>query len=162
MTELLRSKSEHEAESAPSHPTVRCGIYTGALLVITMLGALVAANRVPSLERHAIERNAISYGLFMLFMLLPVARFWNRPLNMFGAALIGWTLFTAAYDIAGMVFQNLFESVRHTPLEALCEGAVAYGVFSVVSWVVGMFIQARHHSIAPSRKAANGAVRHMR
>jgi hypothetical protein len=161
MTELPTSKIKAE-EASPSHPTVRCGLYTGALLVITMLGALVAANRIPALERYALERNAISYSLFMLFMLLPVARFWNRPLKMFGAAMIGWTTFSAAYDIAGMVFQNLFDAIRHTPLMVLCEGAVVYGVCAVVSWVAGMCIQARHHPIAPSRKAASEAARHAR
>ncbi len=158
MTELLTSKPE---ASAP-HPTVRYGLSTGALLVITMLAALVAANRTPSLERYALERNAISFGLFILFMLIPVVRFWNRPLKMFGAAIIGWTIFAAAYDIAGMVFENLFDSLRHTPLMVLCEGAVVYGVCSVVSWVAGMCIQARHHRIAPSRKAASEAARHVR
>jgi hypothetical protein len=161
MTELTTSKPKTD-EASSSHPTVRYGLYTGALLVITMLGALVAANRVPALERYALERNAISYGLFMLFMLLPMARFWNRPLKMFGAAMIGWTIFAAAYDIAGMVFQNLFGATRHTPLMALCEGAVVYGVCAVLSWVGGMCIQARHHPIAPSRKAASEAARHIR
>lgn len=161
MTELL-TNDPHRAEDSGSHPTVRCGLYTGALLVITTLGALVAANRVPTLERYAFERNAISYGLFMLFMVLPVVRFWNRPLKMFGAAMIGWTIFAAAYDIAGMIFQNLFDAIRHTPLVALCEGAVVYGVCAVVSWVTGMCVQARRHAIAPSRKAASEGARHTR
>lgn len=159
MTELTTSKSNPEASSA-SHPTVKCGLYTGALLVITMLGALVAANRIPALEPYAIERNAISYSLFMLFMLLPVIRFWRRPLKMFGAGIIGWTIFAAAYDIAGMVFVNLFDAVRHTPLVALCEGAVVYGVCAVATWVIAMCILAGHHQIAPSRKAASEAARH--
>jgi hypothetical protein len=161
MTELPTSESHPTGASAP-HPTVRCGLYTGALLVVTMLAALVAANRVPSLERYALERNAISYSVFLLFMLIPVARFWNRPLKMFGAAIIGWTIFAAAYDVAGMVFVNLFDSIRHTPLMVLCEGAVVYGVCSVASWVAGMCIHARHHRIAPSRKAASQAARHTR
>jgi hypothetical protein len=137
-------------------------LYTGALLVVAMLGALVAANRIAALERYALERNAISYSLFTLLMLLPVARFWKQPLKMFGAGMIGWTIFAAAYDIAGMVFQNLFDAIRHTPLVALCEGAVVYGVCAVASWVVAMCILAQHQQIAPSRKAASEAARHTR
>ena len=159
MTEFSTSRPR---AAERSHPTVRCGLYTGALLVIAMLGALVAANRIPALERYALERNAISYSLFTLLMLLPVARFWKQPLKMFGAGMIGWTIFAAAYDIAGMVFQNLFDAIRHTPLVALCEGAVAYGVCAVASWVVAMCILARHQQIAPSRKAASEAARHTR
>ena len=60
-------------------PTVECGLHTGALLVITMLGALVGANRVPALERYALERNADSYGVFVLFMLLQ--SFKPKPTN---------------------------------------------------------------------------------
>jgi hypothetical protein len=143
------------------HPTVKCGLYTGALLVITMLGALVAANRVPALERYALERNAVSYGLFVLSMLLPVVRFWKQPLKIFGAGMIGWTIFAAAYDIAGMMLQNLFDAIRHPPLVAMCEGAVVYGVGAVAAWVISMCIIARHHQISPSRKAASEAVRHI-
>lgn len=163
MTDVTPTKQNDAREaSATSHPALRTGIYTGALLVIVMLGALVVANRIPALERYALERNAISYTLFVIFMLIPVVRFWNRPLKMFTSAMIGWTMFVVAYDIAGMVFQNLFESVRHTPFLALTEGAVVYGVCSVISWVGGMVVHARRHPIAPSRKAANEAARHTR
>ena len=162
MTEPVPIKLDHAADASSSHAAVRLGVYTGALLVMVMLGALVAANRVPALERYALERNAISYSLFVLFMLLPVVRFWNSPLKMFGAAMIAWTLFVIAYDVAGMVFQNLFDSVRHTPLVALSEGAVAYGVLSVFSWVGGMILHARRNSLRPGRKAASETARHGR
>jgi hypothetical protein len=147
----------------PSHPALKTGLYTGALLVVVLLGALVAANRVPQLEPHALERNAISYSLFVIFMLIPVCRFWNQPLKMYAAGMIGWTLFVAAYDIAGMVFYNLFESVRHDPFVALVEGAVVYGLCAVGSWVVDMALRARTTPIAPGRKAATReAARHNR
>jgi len=159
MTELPPIQSEDGEESSPGHPVLRVGLYTGALLVIVMLGALVAANRVPGLERYAIERNAVSYTLFVLFMLVPIARFWNSPLQMFGSAMIAWTIFAAAYDISGIVFQNLFDSVRHTPFMALCEGAVVYGVCAVIFWVGSMILLARRHQIAPGRKAATRNIR---
>jgi len=162
MTELVPVKLDNVADAASSHAAVRMGVYTGALLVIVMLGALVAANRIPALERYALERNAISYSLFMLFMLLPVIRFWKSPLKMFGAAMIAWMLFVIAYDVAGMVFQNLFDSVRHTPLVALAEGAVVYGVLSVFVWVGGMVLHARRDSMRPGRKAASERARHNR
>ena len=132
------------------------GVYTGAVLLIVMMGALVTANRIPALERYALERNAISDSLFML---LPV-RFWKSPMKMFGAAMIAWTLFVVAYDVAGMVFQNLFDSVRHTPLMALSEGTVVYGVLSVLSWVGGMILHALRDSMRPGRKAASETTRH--
>jgi len=150
---------------APAHrprPALWAGVYTGALLILTMLGALVAANRVPMLEPYALERNAISYTLFVMFMLLPIVRFFGQPLKMFGSAMIGWVMFVAAYDITGMVFRNLFGSLRHDPFLALVEGAVLYGVCAVGSWVLGMVLHARHHPIAPGRKTGSDVARHIR
>ena len=153
---------ENPGAGPVGHPALRVGLYTGALLVVVMLGALVAANRIPALERYALERNAISYSLFVLFTLIPVLRFWNQPIRIFASGMIAWTIFVAAYDVAGMVFQNLFDSIRHTPFMALSEGAVVYGICAVVFWVGGMLIQARHHPIVQGRKAADEAARHSR
>jgi hypothetical protein len=142
---------------APKPPDVRgsilrTGIYAGALLIIVMWGALVAANRIPGLEPYALERNAISYSLFLLFMFIPVARFWNRPLPMFASAVIAWVLFAVAYEAAGMVFFNLYDSLQHGPLLILMEGLFVYGLFAAGSWVMEMVLHARHHTIEPARK----------
>jgi hypothetical protein len=134
-------------------PALRVGLYTGALLVLVMVTSLIAANRLPWLENRALERNAACYGLFVLFMLIPVMRFWNRPVRMFASAMLSWAMFVIAYDIAGMFFRNLFEILR-TPFEALLEGAVVYGVCAVVAWVGGMAFLARH-PIAPRRRRSD-------
>jgi len=126
----------------------------GSLLVIVMMGALVAANRIPGLERYALERNAASYGLFVLFMLIPVFRFLNRPLQMFSSAMIGWALLVIAYDIAGFVFRDLFSALR-TPFQVMIEGAVIYGVLAVGSWVGAMVLLARRQPIEPDRRRAH-------
>lgn len=124
----------------------------GSLLIIVMMGALVAANRIPGLERYALERNAASYSLFVLFMLIPAFRFLNRPLQMFSSAMIGWAMFVAAYDIAGFFFRDLFQVLR-TPFQALVEGAVIYGVMAVGSWVGAMVLLARRQPIESRRRA---------
>lgn len=142
-------------------PALRTGIYTGALLIVTMLGGLVIANRVPGLERYALERNAIFYTLFVLFMLVPVCRFLNRPQQMLTASMIGWVLFAGAYDLAGLYFHSLFDVLR-TPFQALVEGAVVYGVFAGGSWVAGMLFHARHHPILPGRRRAGSETPHSR
>lgn len=139
-----------------SHPALVTGLYMGSLLIIVMMGALVAANRIPGLERYALERNAASYGLFVLFMLIPVFRFLNRPLHMFSSAMIGWAMFVVAYDISGFVFRDLFQVLR-TPFQALVEGAVIYGVMAVGSWVGAMVLLARRQPIEPRRRAHFGA-----
>jgi len=135
----------------PAGSAIRTGLYTGALLVMVMLGALVAANRIPRLEPFALARNVVSYTLFVILMLVPVVRFWNRPLQMFAAAMIGWVMFAAAYDLSGFYFRDAFQVLR-PPFEALVEGCVLYGLCAVGLWVGGMLLHARHHSIAPRRK----------
>jgi len=157
--------NDPSTKSRPDHlqdgsPALHTGLYTGALLVVVMVGALVAANRIAGLELYALERNAVSYGMFVMFMLIPVCRFLNHPLQMFTSAMIGWVMFVVAYDIAGIYFQNLFESLRHTPFAALVEGAVVYGVCAVGSWVGAMILHARHHSISPERRRTDDTAPH--
>ncbi|HTS13238.1 MAG TPA: hypothetical protein VMH00_14070 [Candidatus Limnocylindrales bacterium] len=149
MSDLL--PAEDQRPDQRSHPALVTGLYTGTLLVIVMMGALVAANRIPGLESYALERNAASYSLFVLFMLIPVFRFLNNPLSLFASAMIAWLMFVVAYDIAGFVFKDLFDVLR-TPFQALIEGAVIYGVIAVGSWVGGMVLFARRHPIAPRRR----------
>jgi hypothetical protein len=137
--------------SAVPNPALWLGVYIGALLNIVMIASLVAANRFPSLERYALERNAAAYGLFVILVLIPVGRFINRPVQMFTAGVVAWTLFAAGYNLAGVYFPNLFQVLR-TPLEVLTEGALVYGVAAVLAWVSMMALHARRHSITPRRR----------
>lgn len=141
--------------------TFLTGMYTGALLIVVMLAALVAANRMPTLEPYAIERNAVSYSLFVLVMMIPILKFSNRSLPMFLSAMLGWVLFVAAYDIAGMVFHNLFHVLR-TPFEALIEGSIVYGVLAVASWVARMVSLACREPIQPRRRRTDHILPHQR
>jgi hypothetical protein len=161
MTNDTSIPSEPRSEIRRSHPALRTGIYTGALLILTMLGGLVTANRMPDLERYALERNAIFYTLFVMLMLVPVCRFLNRPRQMLTASVIGWVLLVGAYDLAGFYFHNLFEVLR-TPFQALVEGAVVYGVLAGASWVAGMLFHARRHPILPGRRRAGSETPHSR
>lgn len=135
-------------------PALRMGLYTGGLLVLVMVISLVAANRLSFLDNRALERNGASYSLFVLFMLLPVVRFWNRPVRMFASGMVAWSMFVIGYYIAGMFFSNLFAVLR-TPFEAFLEGAIVYGVLAVVVWVGGMALLARITPIAPRRRKSD-------
>jgi hypothetical protein len=143
------------------HPAIWTGVYTGALLTVVMLAALVAANRIPTLERYAFERNAACYSVFVLLMLVPVCRFLNSPVQMFIASMIGWVIFLAAYNFAGFYFHNLFIVLR-TPFQALIEGAIIYGVFAAACWVISMIAHARLHPILPRRRRRHDVATHQR
>ena len=156
---MIEPITDHSARAEATHPAISTGLYTGALLMIVMLGALVAANRIPGLEKYALERNGASYSLFVLFMMIPVLRFLKRPLQLFGSAMIGWVIFVLGYDFAGMYFPNLFQVLR-TPFQVLIEGAIFYGVCAVGSWVGEMALHARHHTIAPRRRRSDSYTNH--
>jgi hypothetical protein len=143
-----------------SHAVLWTGFYTGALLVIAMLAALVAGNRMPALEPYALERNAGFGAIFVLFMLIPVLRFLKQPPRMFASAMIAWVLFAGAYDLAGLYFRDLFTALR-TPFQALIEGAIVYGVITGVCWVFEMMLHARRHPMVPDRKAARNVTSHL-
>ena len=144
---------------ARRNATLVTGLYTGALLTIVMIGALVSANRLSWLDNRALERNAACYSLFVIFMLIPIFRHLNKPLQMFTSAMIGWVIFVVAYNVAGLFFRNLFQVLR-TPFELLVEGAVVYGVFAVGSWVGAMAIHARSHPIVPRRRRTDHVAHH--
>jgi hypothetical protein len=162
MIDISQNIQPKSSGSAASSSVIRIGVYCGALLILVMLGGLVAANRMPELEKYAFERNASAYTLFVLLMLVPIVRFLNRPIQMFASAMIAWVMLAAAYDVAGFYFHDLFQVLR-TPLQVLAEGMVVYGIFAVGSWVCGMLLHARNHPVAPGRNAAaREASRHNR
>ena len=130
---------------------LQTGIFMGALLIVVMIAALFVANRVPGTERYALERNATFCALFFICMLIPIARYFNRPMPMFMSAMVGWVIFVVAYDVAGIFYQNLFQVLR-SPFEALIEGAIVYGVAAVGAWVIGMALEARQRPLAPRRR----------
>jgi hypothetical protein len=142
-----------EIRRAVLRPALIAGCYTGAMLTVTLLGALVVANRIPALEPYAFERNAFSYALFVLLMLLPVLRFLNHPVKMFVAGISGWAILTSAYDFAGLYFHNLFNVVHRTPFELLAEGAIAYGILALAAWVCRIIVHACRYPLAPVRRS---------
>jgi hypothetical protein len=137
---------------ASTHRTaLQTGIYMGAALIVVMIAALFVANHVPGFERYAFERNATFCALFFICMLIPIARYFNRPMPMFMSAMIGWVIFVVAYDVTGMFYQNLFQALR-SPFQAFTEGTIVYGVAAVGAWVIGMCLEARQHPVAPRRR----------
>jgi hypothetical protein len=138
----------------PTRAGLRTGIFTGGLLALDMVAALIAANRMPVLEARALERNVAFCGIFVIVMLIPIFRFLNRPVQLFGSAMLGWSIFIVAYNLAGMYFSNLFQVLR-SPLDALLEGTLIYGVIAVGSWVAIMILQARKQPIVPRRRSTD-------
>lgn len=138
----------------PTRAGMKTGIITGSLLVLDMVAALIAANRIPALEPRALERNVAFCGFFVIIMLYPIFRFLNRPMQLFGSAMLGWSIFLVGYKLAGLYFVNLFVVLR-APLDAFLEGALVYGIIAAVTWVAIMILQARKQPVVPRRRSSD-------
>jgi multisubunit Na+/H+ antiporter MnhB subunit len=131
--------------------TLRVGVLAGVYLSTVMVAALLAANRIPFLEDVAELRNAVSYAVFALVVLVPVACFLRAPGRMFLSGVTGWLVFTLSYWFVGIWFERLHTRF-HRPLHVFMLGAAFYGVLAVAAWVARMVMEARHHPITATRR----------
>ncbi len=133
-------------------PALRVGAVSGVCLTAVMLFALVAANRVPWMENFAGVRTAVSYALFGMVMLVPVACFRRQPRLLFAAGMVGWTLFSLGYFLTGsFLFYNLFERLNRPPFLAFLLGGMVYGGIAAIIWVGSLLSAARHLPLIRSR-----------
>jgi hypothetical protein len=116
---------------------VRVGIYTGICLSLVFAMWLVLANRVPLLERLALERNIIAVVGLVFFASLPILRFYRSPGDLLVSGLLAWTLLSITYRLLCMVFVLLNE--RYSAFHVFVLGAVTYLIFATLSWI-GMII----------------------
>jgi len=130
-------------------PALRVGVLTGVYLIVVMVAAVMAANRVPALEPYARLRNGICWAAFALVMLMPVVYFFRTPMQLAAAGFSAWLLFTLAYGAMGMVFANLHNRMGVEMLHAWILGMVLYSVAAVGAWVVAMFVEMRHQPRQP-------------
>ena len=76
---------------------VRTGIYTGTCLGITFSVWVYLANRVPSLELFASQRNMAAAALLGLLAVIPTMRYFRDPGKMLIASLIHLALWRGNY-----------------------------------------------------------------
>ncbi|HEX9760327.1 MAG TPA: hypothetical protein VGA40_05390, partial [Candidatus Acidoferrales bacterium] len=87
--------------------TLRVGVLTGMYLIVVMVAALLAANRIPLLEPVADLRNWVARIAFGLVMLAPLVPFRRSPARLFASAMVGWLMLTLVYWWMGVPFENL-------------------------------------------------------
>jgi len=112
-------------------------MYTGICLSLVFAMWLVLANRVPLLERLALERNIIAVVGLVLFASLPILRFYRSPGDLMVSGLLAWMLLSITYRLLCMVFVLLNE--RYSAFHVFVLGAVTYLIFATLSWI-GMII----------------------
>jgi hypothetical protein len=135
--------------------SLRTGILTGLLLNVVMAAALIAANRMPWLESCALERNAVSEGVFFLVAMIPVFRFFRSPRQLLFSGVIAVAFLTMGYEVAAMYFAMLTHVLR-TPVEVFIDGGIGYGVAAAGIWVLAMFQFLYGHTLVPTRRRHPG------
>jgi uncharacterized protein (DUF486 family) len=127
---------------------VRTGAYTGVGLALAFSVWLYVANRVPSLESVALQRNVIAATVFGVIAALPVLRFLRSPGNLLVSSLISWGILTFTYRGLCMHFSSLGDRYSAPQLFAL--GAVVYMIVATLSWIGTCIWRARESHISHS------------
>lgn len=112
---------------------LRTGIYAGLSLSLIFAGWLLIANRAPSLEPMALERNVIATALLALFACIPVLRFYRLPADLLISGLLAWSLLALTYRLFCFKFVMLEE--YYSTFHVFVLGAISYLVFATVSWI---------------------------
>ena len=109
----------HELTHVLQNIGVRTGAWTGIALAIAFSVWLYVANRMPSLESVALQRNVIAATVLGVIALLPVVRFLRAPGNLLVASLIGWSILTVTYRGLCMHFRDLSDRYSAPQIFAL-------------------------------------------
>jgi hypothetical protein len=127
----------------------RIGIYTGVALALVFTTWLFIANRVPHLEKLALERNVIAAVVLGVLALVPVLRFLRQPGHLLASSLIGWTILTLSYRGLCLNFVDL--SDRYSTPQVFILGALIYMIFATLSWIGTCIWRARESHVSESK-----------
>jgi hypothetical protein len=112
---------------------VRTGAIAGAGLVLTFIAWVFIANRVPTFERVALQRNIVAAAVFGLFCLVPVIRFMWQPGRLLVSSLIAWSILTFGYRALCMHFSALAN--RCSAVQIFTLGAIVCMILATLSWI---------------------------
>jgi hypothetical protein len=132
---------------------VRTGVYAGVFLSLTFTIWLVLANRVPVLERLALERNMAAAAALLLFAAVPIFRFLRWPGYLLASGLIAWLIFSVTYRILCLLFSGLNDKLSAFHLFVL--GTIVYLIVTTICWLGGVIWRAREsHATHPNNHAS--------
>ena|SRR5437899_7174526 len=127
----------------------RTGVYVGVCLTLVFTAWLVIANRVPFLERLALERNLAAAAILCFLAFIPFFRFFRLPGHLLASSLLGWVIFSLSYRALCMVFSRL--SDWHSTFQVFMLGAVMYMIVTTLCWIVATIWRAREaHASHPN------------
>ena len=132
---------------------VRMGVYVGVFLSLVLSSWILVANRLPFLERFALERNLAAAAALGVLSLLPVLRFLRSPGNLLASGLIAWAIFSFTYRLLCMFFELLGD--KYGALQVFMLGLVVYMILATFSWIGTMIWRARASSVSHPKNHAS-------
>ncbi|HET8922697.1 MAG TPA: hypothetical protein VFN26_06825 [Candidatus Acidoferrum sp.] len=120
---------------------VRTGVYAGVFLSLIFTVWLVLANRVPTLEHFALERNIAAAAALCLFAAVPILRFVRWPGHLLASGLVAWLIFTASYGMLCLIFSGLSDKL--STFHVFMLGAVVYMIITTICWLGSVIWRAR-------------------
>jgi hypothetical protein len=125
---------------------IRTGVYSGVGLAMVLVAWVFVANRAPTLERFALERNVAAAVALVLFAAVPVLRFLRLPGPLLASSLIAWSILALVYRLLCVVFSGLAE--RYSAVQIFTLGTVLYMIVATLSWIGTCIWRARDSNIS--------------
>jgi hypothetical protein len=125
---------------------VRVGVYIGVCLSLTLSTWILVANRLPFLERFALERNLAAAVVLGLLAVIPVIRFLRLPGNLLASTLIAWMIFSLTYRLLCLYFSALAD--RWSAFMIFTVGAVVYLISATLAWIGTLIWRARERDLS--------------
>jgi len=127
---------------------VRTGVYAGIGLALVFTVWVFVANRIPTLENFALERNLAGALALGLFAAVPVLRFLRLPGPLLASSLVALSIFALTYRILCINFPGLAE--RHSSIQVFTLGAIVYMILATLSWIGTCIWRVRESHISHS------------
>jgi hypothetical protein len=128
---------------------VRTGVCSGVGLAITLIAWVYVANRVPGLERVALDRNVVAAAVMAFFFLVPIVRFMWQPGRLLVSSLISWSILTFTYRGLCMFFSALAD--RYSAVQVFTLGAIVCMILATLSWIGTCIWRVRESYMANDR-----------
>jgi len=132
---------------------LRTGVYTGICCSFVLIAWLVVANRMPGLEKFALERNIAAAAAVTLLMIIPALRFARIPSRMLFAGVTGWGFFSVVYGLMEIFFHRL--ATRLGAFHVFMLGAVVYAIVAALTWIASLLLTTRQQPFRSSRRRTN-------
>jgi hypothetical protein len=134
---------------AVQNAAVRTGVYSGVGMALIFTTWVFVANRIPTLEIFALERNLAGAVALGLFAAIPIFRFIRFPGHLLSSSLVGWTIFSLTYRLLCIHFWGL--AARHSAVQIFTLGAVVYMILATIAWIGTCIWRAREAGISHSK-----------